>query len=158
MQIDADGLTLPYREALRALGWQLDRERLAGLRLDMRGEDLVIEAYPVARPGHVERARLAPAGVLALWNDERWLRYRPGAGHRPTPHPSGLGYREALRVLGQEMDRRGARLVRVIEHADGLIVQRLPAEASDAPLATELLRWETLQAQRERAIQRRSTG
>ncbi|HEY8599128.1 MAG TPA: hypothetical protein VIL85_11900 [Thermomicrobiales bacterium] len=158
MQIDAEGLTLSHQEALRALGWQLDMREWSSLRLDVRGADLAIEARPVARPGQIERAILAIPALSALLRIERRRRGLARASPTRPAHPTGLGYQEALRVLGQDLDRRGARLVRVIEHADGLIVQRLPAKASDTPLATELLRWETLQAQHERAIQRRWTG
>lgn len=139
------GRRVAHGEVLRALGRRLDAWGWYDIRLDARGPALALAGRSRASR-RVERRILPlddmPAFLGAMWP---W-RGAPLPGRGRPPHPGGLGYQEALRLLGQRLDRRGARLVRVIEHPAGLIVQRLPPGAIDTGLTTELVRWEVLQA------------
>ncbi len=152
MEIGARGTPMPYGEILRTLGRRLDARGWGSLRLDARAAHLVLEARPLARRGPPERLVLTPATLVRLLRETRGGRGADGAATAVPGHPVGLGYGEALRLIGQALDRRGARLVRVLEHPDGLIVQAFPPGAG---LTTALVSWAALAALHRRAVRRR---
>jgi len=149
---DADGLSA---EALRALGWRLDAQGWRGLRLDARGPVLALAGQP---PGPRPPARLAlpPAALAGLVAGAARQRGWREPYRATRPRPGTLGYQEALRLLGRWLDRREARLVRLIEHGDGLIVQhRAPAGGA---VATILVPWTDLASWHRAAVRRRASA
>ncbi len=152
MKIGARRTPVPYGEILRTLGRQLDARCWGSLRLDARAAHLVLEARPAARWGPTERLVLTPVALVRLLRETRGGRGIDGVATAVPRHPVGLGYGEALRLIGQALDRRGARLVRVIEHPDGLIVQAFPPGAG---LTTVLASWPHLKVRHRQALAQR---
>ena len=153
MEIAGPDTRVPYGEALRALGWRLDAWAWREIRLDARDPALALAGRPRGRqPARVARRVLVPADVPALLAEGRRRRGAALLVPAPPPRPGTLAYREALRLIGQGLDRRRARLVRVIEHADGLIVQSV---SPGAGLTTALVPWPILAARHQRGIRQR---
>jgi hypothetical protein len=144
----------PDTETLRALGRRFDALGARAIRLEARRAGLLLAAWRPAEPRRYV-ARLAAPDLPALLAEARGQRGCPEPDRVAPPRPTPLGYQEVLRLLGQGLDRRGARLVRLIEHSDGLIVQSARGDAAGGRVATELVRWADLAAKRRLAVGRR---
>ena len=156
MASGGSGTAHPCGEILRALGWQLDMWGWRQVRLDVRGPVVILDGLvPTRQPRQIER-RILQIDDLSSYLSVAQHRGRvQESGWPPVPSNGTPDYQEELRLLGQHLERRDARLARAIEHTDGFIVQHLRTGLRDAGLATEILRWDALETLQVLMIRRR---
>jgi len=156
VEIGGLGGRIPYGVILRALGRRLDTWGWGAIRLEVRGAAIVLDGQSRAGRSRPVARRLALADELPLLLQEGRQGQATSDGARSPRLAAGLAtYQERLRLLGQYLDHHDARLMRLIEHGDGLIVQRLPTGSDEGRPVTELLRWETLRALQQTMVRRR---
>lgn len=136
-----------YQDVLRGLGRLLDDEEMRACRLIEHDNGLILQARRAREPHRAfETYLLADTDIQDLLRDAYRLR---GQGHYATrgalarlsavdqhgaltssepapplfPALSHTSYQDMLRAIGRLMDREGFRNFRLIEQADGLVLQ-----------------------------------
>ncbi len=122
--IDALGLTealLPnYENRLRVLGRELDRRGYTSVSISEQGDTLLVEPESEGQSG-------LPTIIVKPPDFRRWAREALNSrGEQEWERPRGViavaGHEALLRSLGQELDRRGARDIRIVSLARSLVL------------------------------------
>jgi hypothetical protein len=145
MATTAELMLLTYEDALRALGWYLDCERLRDINLTARDDYYELLAHANGDADSVIELQLTLRDVNDLRRTARRQRgrgmvRRPGArpsrltalqGHAEERAPLSswleqtqtLHYQDVLRIIGHELDRRQARSFRLDEYNNGFVLR-----------------------------------
>ena len=145
MATTAELMLATYEDALRALGWYLDCERLRDINLTVRDDSYELLAHAGDNADSVIELQLTLRDVNDLRRTARRQRGR-GIVRRPGTRPSRLTalqghaeeraplsswleqtqtlhYQDVLRIIGHELDRRQARSFRLDEYNNGFVLR-----------------------------------
>ena len=109
-----------HGDCLRAIGHVLDQQVTSHVQIDE--EDTNLRVLYLLREG-LEEVRYTKENLVALLESAR---SRRGSGWMSAP----TSYERKLRTLGQEMDRKRARSVRVRQSEGSLVLSYLSREGS----------------------------
>jgi hypothetical protein len=168
-----------HEDRLRALGWYLDNRKLSVIGLTFNVEGVALTAREQAgEPVTQMELRLTPAELMELC--EQGAKRRGSGGqraarpsrlsalqagqHAPTPlsqwldQTQTLSYQEALRAIGFDLDRWGAKWYRIDEQDHGMVIRyRTTSNGPDINQVYPITK-EEVRVRIAKSIRRRGSG